>query len=170
MKRLLKLSLCAMAVISLSALVISEAQARKRHSHGNVCSKSGACASVSPAHAAKFQCVVNHLDSVGYRIYFMGGYRNSMIAGTNYVSKHASGRAIDINQTSRNRCKGGCARIPAVARACGLFDGSQWRHADAGHFEVPGVVTHGTRYAHSHKYRRTYASLGSADMSKVDPR
>lgn len=102
----------------------------------SVCSKSGACASVSPQHASKFKCLINHLDSIGYKIKFMGGYRNTKIAGTNTTSQHAFGRALDINQTARNRCVGGCPRVPAAASACGLFDGSQWGYPDAGHFEV----------------------------------
>lgn len=102
----------------------------------SVCSKTGACASVSPQHASKFKCLINYLDRIGYRIRFMGGYRNTKIAGTTITSQHAFGRALDINQTGRNRCVGGCPRAPSVARSCGLFDGSQWRHPDAGHFEV----------------------------------
>lgn len=119
----------------------------RRHNHrrvahrGNVHSRSGAWASVNPAHVLKFQCIVNRIEAVGYRIRFMGGYRHTRIAsryGRGQWSKHAIGNAIDINQTGRNRCVGGCPRMPAAARACGLFDGSQWRHPDAGHFEVPG--------------------------------
>ncbi len=81
---------------------------------------------------------MNGLEATGYRIHFMGGYRRSKIAGTNIWSKHASGRAIDINQVGRNRVT---RRLPAsasgIASACGLFHGAHWRHADAGHFEVP---------------------------------
>lgn len=104
---------------------------------GMIRSSSGATAKVNPQYASRFQCLVNGLERVGYRIRFMGGYRHSKIAGTGRWSKHASGRAIDINQTGRNRCSGGCPRFAGIAQSCGLTDGKDWRHADAGHFEVP---------------------------------
>lgn len=105
---------------------------------GNVCSKTGACATVAEEHVDKFQCLVNHLDNTGYRIYYMGGYRNTKIAGTNTTSQHAYGRALDVNQNARNICKGGCPHVASVAKSCGLFDGGQWGYPDAGHFEVRG--------------------------------
>lgn len=111
---------------------------RSVHHGGIIRSRSGKTARVNPAYASRFQCIVNKLESAGYRIRFMGGYRHTKIAGTRTWSKHAIGNAIDINQTGRNRCVGGCPRMPSAARTCGLFDGSQWRHPDAGHFEVPG--------------------------------
>ena len=105
---------------------------------GNVCSRSGACASVNPAHAHKFQCLINWLDTHGYPIRFMGGYRKTMIAGTNVWSKHAVGNALDINQTGRNiithRFPSG---VSGAASACGLSHGSGWPKPDTGHFEVP---------------------------------
>lgn len=113
----------------------------RRH-RGNVHSRSGAWASVNPRYASRFQCIVNKLEAVGYRIRFMGGYRHTRIAnryGRGQWSKHAIGNAIDINQTGRNRTVGRMPRgATAMARACGLLHGAVWRHPDAGHFEVPG--------------------------------
>lgn len=107
-------------------------------SNGLVRASSGRTARVNPQYASRFQCLVRGLEAAGYKIDFMGGYRHSKIAGTNRWSKHASGRAIDINQTGRNRVT---RRLPhgatAIASACGLLHGAVWRHADAGHFEVP---------------------------------
>ena len=45
------------------------------HASGIVRASSGATARVNPAHAHRFQCLVNGLEAVGYRIQFMGGYR-----------------------------------------------------------------------------------------------
>lgn len=106
-------------------------------SNGIVRASTGARARVNPQYASRFQCLVNRLEATGYRIRFMGGYRHTKIAGTRIWSKHASGRAIDINQTGRNRCRGGCPHFAGIARSCGLTDGKDWHHADAGHFEVP---------------------------------
>lgn len=106
-------------------------------SNGIVRASSGARAKVNPQYASRFQCLVRGLEARGYHIRFMGGYRHTRIAGTRIWSKHASGRAIDINQVGRNRCRGGCPRFEGIARSCGLTDGKDWRHADAGHFEVP---------------------------------
>lgn len=97
-------------------------------------STSGARANVAPSSAPRFQCLVTALDNSGYKIKFMGGYGKR----PNH-SKHPSGNALDINQTSRNRVT---ARFPSninhLAASCGLFHGAQWRRADAGHFEVGG--------------------------------
>lgn len=103
-------------------------------------SRAGATARVNPAHRAKFQCLIDRLDASGYRIRFMGGYRRTYIAGTRYRSKHWVGNALDINQYGRNVTR---PRMPAaagaMARACGLTPGSDWRGSpDTGHFEVPG--------------------------------
>lgn len=116
----------------LSAIVVPlEAEAAQ------VRSKSGATASVAPSARGKFQCLINKLDTTGYRIDFMGGYRRTKIAGSNQWSKHASGLALDINQTARNRVT---RRFPAninqMASSCGLFHGAKWGYPDTGHFEV----------------------------------
>jgi hypothetical protein len=98
----------------------------------------GTTAQVNPQYAGRFQCLVSGLEAAGYHIDFMGGYRHSKIAGTNMLSKHAAGKAIDINQVGRNRVT---RRLPAstsaIASRCGLYHGAGWRNADAGHFEVP---------------------------------
>lgn len=133
------------------------ARAHRKRAHvkrrkGNVHSRSGAWASVNPRYASRFQCIVNKLEAVGYRIRFMGGYRHTRIAsryGRGQWSKHAVGNAIDINQTGRNRTVGRMPRgATAMAKACGLLHGAVWRHPDAGHFEVPGPNPTFSRVAH----------------------
>lgn len=107
------------------------------HASTVIHSRSGASARVNSAYASRFLCLIHKLEAVGYRIQFMGGYRHTRIAGTRIWSKHASGNAIDINQTARNRVT---RRLPrnatSIASSCGLTHGAIWRHPDTGHFEV----------------------------------
>lgn len=100
----------------------------------NISSRSGASASVSSYAAGRFQCLVSWLDSVGYRIQFMGGWRAH---GSVSHSKHPFGLALDINQTGRNRVTHSLPYgTTAAASNCGLLHGSVWHHPDTGHFEV----------------------------------
>lgn len=93
-----------------------------------------ASARVADSATGAFRCLIGKLLGVGYHIDFMGGYRSGHCAT---ASKHPCGTALDINQTARNRVT---RRLPpntnSMARSCGLFHGAEWRHADAGHFEV----------------------------------
>lgn len=154
----MRLCIALLALASICFASTVEANPRYRHYHargaqgvkvaslgglgalaGNTVKASGgATAQVSPEYAGRFQCLVSGLEAAGYRIDFMGGYRHSKIAGTGMWSKHASGKALDINQVGRNRLT---RRLPASASAiasrCGLIHGAAWRNADAGHFEVP---------------------------------
>lgn len=102
-------------------------------------SRSGAIAHINAAHVTNFACIVSSLEGAGYRISFMGGYSYRNIAGTNRLSKHAFGNALDINQTARNRV---VYRLPqgvnGMANRCGLTHGAVWRNPDQGHFEIPG--------------------------------
>lgn len=92
---------------------------------------------VSPKAASAFRGFLTELCSGGYKIDFVGGYRNTYIAGTKIKSLHASGLAIDVNQTARNRVT---RRLPAgvtqMAARYGLKHGAVWRSPDAGHFEL----------------------------------
>ena len=120
-----------------------------------VCSNSGACASVSPVYVGRFRCLVHGLERAGQPIRFMGGYRNTRIAGTWQMSKHSIGAALDINQYSRNYSRPGMIRGASfIANRCGLFHGALWQYADAGHFEVGGRRSHGRRhFRHRHNRR-----------------
>jgi hypothetical protein len=157
----MRLCIALLALASICFASTVEAKSRHRHhrhhhhharsahetaSHGSLGSfagnmvkaSNGATAQVNPKYTGRFQCLVRGLEAAGYHIDFMGGYRHSKIAGTGHWSKHATGRALDINQVGRNRVT---RRLPASASAiasrCGLYHGAGWRHADAGHFEVP---------------------------------
>lgn len=155
----MRLCIALLALASICFASTVEAKSRHRHHHARaaqgaqvaslgglgalagknmVKASSGASAQVNSAYASRFQCLVSGLEAAGYHIDFMGGYRHSRIAGTNMMSKHAAGKALDINQTGRNRVT---RRLPASASAiasrCGLYHGAGWRNADAGHFEIP---------------------------------
>lgn len=97
----------------------------------------GKPARVAASAAGKFSAFCSDLAATGYRIQFVGGWRaRGSCRGCNM---HPRGLAIDINQTGRDRCAGGCPRgahVNALARKHGLLHGAEWRNADAGHFEV----------------------------------
>lgn len=57
----------------------------------------GKVASVNEDYAGNFQGLLNDLHSEGYNIKSIGGYNYRNIAGTNRLSKHAFGNALDIN-------------------------------------------------------------------------
>lgn len=129
---------------------------------GNLMARSGATASVSNVALPHFQCFIGKLENVGYHIFFMGGFGYRPNA-----SAHPTGNALDVNQCSRNvvrtRCHGGqSAPFPfgtvAMAHACGLKAGSEFRHSDTGHFEMANrygyVYPSGRRYAARHRHVR----------------
>lgn len=111
-------------------LAVSDASA------GQIRARSGATAHVADSATAAFQCLVNGLEGIGYRIQFMGGWRKH---GSVRGSLHPAGLALDINQYSRNVTR---PRMPesatGIASSCGLIHGAVWRNADAGHFQKGG--------------------------------
>jgi hypothetical protein len=105
--------------------------------------------SVASEHASKFVCLLNKLVTSGYPIKDIGGYSYRKIFGTNYLSLHAHGKALDINQVRYNEVT---VKQPKhtieMAHECGLDSGAEWRTPDTGHFEVP-TDGYGTRIARS---------------------
>jgi hypothetical protein len=98
---------------------------------------------VNADYAPNFQGLVRDLEARGYVINSLGGYNNRNIAGTNTLSNHAFGNAIDINPSANPHLKDGrlVTDIPdasALAQKWGLGWGGNWRSSkDAMHFEVP---------------------------------
>lgn len=138
------------AVILLAVMSMSKsAEAR------GLCTVSAghARASVSCQYVNRFQGFVTALLRQGYRIDFMGGIRHSMIAGTGQWSRHASGAAIDINQTGRGRVT---RRLPrneaALAARFGLFSGSRFCSSDIGHYQI-GAQPCRRAYARNHRWK-----------------
>jgi len=105
--------------------------------------------SVASEHAGKFVCLLKKLTVAGYPIKDIGGYSYRKIFGTNYLSLHAFGKALDINQQRYNEVT---VKQPKhtteMAHACGLDSGAEWGTPDTGHFEVP-TEGYGTRIARS---------------------
>ncbi|MGB7013237.1 MAG: M15 family metallopeptidase, partial [Pseudolabrys sp.] len=100
-------------------------------------------------HASKFVCLLKKLAASGYPIKDIGGYSYRKIFGTNYLSLHAHGKALDVNQVRYNEVT---VKQPKhaieMAHECGLDSGAEWRTPDTGHFEVP-TEGYGTRIARS---------------------
>jgi hypothetical protein len=105
----------------------------------------GKTASVNQTYAGNFQNLLNRLTSDGYKIKSLGGYNYRNIAGTNRLSKHALGNAIDINPGDNPVTyfskSGMITDIPNAsehAKASGLLWGGDWKgdKRDPMHFEV----------------------------------
>lgn len=78
--------------------------------------------------------MINELEATGYKIKFMGGYRNDPCSKRHM---HGCGLAVDINQFARNVVR---PHLPnnatAIASKHGLLHGAVWHNADTGHFEL----------------------------------
>ncbi len=105
--------------------------------------KGGANFTVSAQHAERFKALLDDLEAAGYAVKGdqSGGYNYRNIAGTNTLSKHAHGNAVDINWTDNPRGKAGA--IPAdlarqLAAKHGMTWGGDWSNPDPMHFEVAG--------------------------------
>jgi D-alanyl-D-alanine carboxypeptidase len=105
--------------------------------------------SVATEHAGKFVCLLKKLIAADYPIKDIGGYSYRKIFGTKYLSLHAYGKALDVNQVRYNEVT---VKQPnhtiKMAHECGLDSGAEWGTPDTGHFEVP-TEGYGTRIARS---------------------
>lgn len=105
----------------------------------------GLTAKVSAEYASRFQGLFNDLDAAGYKIKSLGegGYSYRNVAGTNNLSKHSFGEAIDINPRQNPYAVGakgnwGAYGIDpsALAKKNGMTYGGDWNKADTMHFQV----------------------------------
>lgn len=97
-------------------------------------------ASKAPTFAKLFQ----GLNALGYRPKSVGGYNYRNIAGTNTLSKHALGLAVDIDPTPNRggRLGGGGTRygyfdpnaVMRLVRSLGMSWGANFRNPDPMHF------------------------------------
>jgi D-alanyl-D-alanine carboxypeptidase len=105
--------------------------------------------SVATEHASRFVCLLKKLIAADYPIKDIGGYNYRKIFGTKYLSLHAYGKALDVNQVRYNEVT---VKQPKhtikMAHECGLDSGAEWGTPDTGHFEVP-TEGYGTRIARS---------------------
>lgn len=94
----------------------------------------------------KFSQLMQGLNALGYHPKSVGGYNYRNIAGTNKLSKHATGEAIDFDpqQNKGGRLGGGGTRygyfdpnkvIPLVRRL-GISWGGVWQNPDPMHFSI----------------------------------
>jgi hypothetical protein len=105
--------------------------------------------SVATEHASKFVCLLKKLIAADYPIKDIGGYNYRKIFGTKYLSLHAYGKALDINQVRYNEVTVKQPKYTIkMAHECGLDSGAEWGTPDTGHFEVP-TEGYGTRIARS---------------------
>ena len=121
--------------------------------------------SVATEHASKFICLLKKLVAADYPIKDIGGYSYRKIFGTKYLSLHAYGKALDVNQVRYNEVT---VKQPnhtiRMAHECGLDSGAEWGTPDTGHFEVP-TEGYGTRIARSDA--TDYRGIFSYASSKV---
>jgi hypothetical protein len=98
-------------------------------------SATGKTAKVAARYRAAFQALVDDLEASGYHVDFMGGWR--AWGSCRNCNAHPAGRAIDINQTARNRVT---RRFPSgvteIAARHGICHGAIWGNPDRGHFEI----------------------------------
>jgi len=128
-----------------------------------ICSKSGECINVAPSAQNKLQCVINYVEARGVTIKYMRGYGH----GTVRHSLHPSGRALDINQTGRNRTR---PHVPVsvsngAADTCGVVSGARWNWADNGHWNL-GEQSH-TIYSARRKLRHTTKVVSASPQSAL---
>lgn len=93
--------------------------------------------------ARAFTELAKELEKRGYRIRSAGGYNYRNMTGSNKLSMHAYGRAVDINPERNPYSKRLITDMPrdisAVAKRLGLVWGGDWRRIkDAMHFEYYG--------------------------------
>ncbi|RVA20644.1 M15 family peptidase, partial [Mesorhizobium sp. M7D.F.Ca.US.004.03.1.1] len=105
----------------------------------------GLTAKVASEYAGRFQGLLNDLKGAGYPITSLGegGYSFRNVAGTNNLSNHAFGNALDINPRQNPWAVGAKGNFSqygvdpnALAEKNGLFWGGNWNKSDAMHFQV----------------------------------
>jgi len=102
---------------------------------------SGLTAEVNAKFASQFQSLVDDLEATGYKIKSIGGYNYRNISGTNKLSNHAFGNAIDINPQANPMGHSLVTDMPtgisAIAARNGFDWGGDWKSKkDAMHFEI----------------------------------
>lgn len=102
----------------------------------------GMTAKVASAYASRFQGLLDDLQSAGYKVKSVGegGYSYRNVAGTNNLSRHAFGEALDINPRQNPWSHKFQSDLPAnindIAGRNGLTWGGTWKKPDTMHFQV----------------------------------
>lgn len=112
-----------------------------------VVSENGLKANVASAYAPRFQGLLNDLKAAGYNITSLGegGYSYRNVAGTNNLSKHSFGEAIDINPRQNPWSSVLKTDLPPnvndIARRNGMTWGGTWNKPDTMHFQVDKSIS-----------------------------
>lgn len=102
----------------------------------------GLTAKVSSAYAPRFQGLLDDLKAAGYKVSSLGegGYSYRNVAGTNNLSKHSFGEALDINPRQNPWSNNFQSDLPAnvndLAKKNGLTWGGTWNKPDTMHFQI----------------------------------
>ncbi|WP_455270302.1 M15 family metallopeptidase [Rhizobium herbae] len=102
----------------------------------------GLTAKVSSAYAPRFQGLLDDLKAAGYKVSSLGegGYSYRNVAGTNNLSEHSFGEALDINPRQNPWSNNFQTDLPAnvndLAKKNGLTWGGTWNKPDTMHFQV----------------------------------
>jgi hypothetical protein len=93
--------------------------------------------------AALAEVVKRHLEK--YLYHYDGCYNPRFIAGTNTLSNHAFGLAIDLNAAQNQRGTVGQMNpeVVAIFKYWGFAWGGDWHYTDPMHFEVERIVNPG---------------------------
>lgn len=104
----------------------------------------GSSVTVDAGKAPTFSRFFQGLNKLGYKPKSVQGYNYRNIAGTNTLSKHALGLAVDIDPTPNRggRLGGGGSRygyfdpnsVLQLARSLGMSWGATWKNPDPMHF------------------------------------
>jgi hypothetical protein len=128
---------------------------------------------VGSQYADKFKGLLDDLEAAGVKVdrSQSGGYNYRNIAGTNRLSNHAYGRALDVNWNENAR--GTKGKIdPTLARTLaqkhGLVWGGDWSNPDPMHFEVAGALG-AAGGQHNHSHASTASSPGTPGQSTPNP-
>lgn len=109
-----------------------------------VTSPSGVRVTVNSQYADRFSGFLKDLEGTGYRLRQSdtGGYNYRYIAGTNTLSRHATGDAIDVNWNSNPQTRAGTWKsdlpedVGDIAARNGLRWGGNFGKPDPMHFEA----------------------------------
>ena len=104
----------------------------------------GHSVTVSAAAAKRFRGFLEGLEQAGAPITSLGGYNARTIAGTNKWSEHAFGRAIDVDQSGRDKVTkefrawalANADTLRQLEEQYGIKSGGDFSRPDFGHFEL----------------------------------